>query len=211
MIDLKGQGFSGGSRCGGNKIQDFHKDISTLFKYVKPTLPLFLYGHSMGGLSVASYLANNPNLKISGMILSAPLLAMSERAKIDEVKRGLIKALASQFDELVINPLIPVNLISRDPRVMRDFLTNRKVVPFISLGLTRSMLEYIDDIPYNLGHFHYPYLIMIAEKEAIVSNSGAKLFHQKSASKDKELVEFKDCFHELHKEPNKDEILSKVL
>ena len=52
---------------------------------------------------------------------------------------------------------------------------------------------------------------MIAEKDYVVDNKGMKVFHAKSASKDKELYEFKDAFHELHKEPIRDEVLTKTL
>jgi hypothetical protein len=51
---------------------------------------------------------------------------------------------------MVINPMIPTHTICRDPHVFKHFLTNRKVVPFLSLGLIGSFIEYIDDIPYNL-------------------------------------------------------------
>ena len=60
LIDLRGFGYSAGTRCGGNKILDYHHDVTTLLKTVNPTLPLFLYGHSMGGLTLITYLLNNP-------------------------------------------------------------------------------------------------------------------------------------------------------
>lgn len=45
-----------------------------LLNMVNPNIPAFIYGHSMGGLSVASFLTNNPTINIAGAILSAPLL-----------------------------------------------------------------------------------------------------------------------------------------
>ena len=40
--------------------------------------PLFLLGHSMGALVTTSFLLKNPNLKIAGVILSAPFFAFAE-------------------------------------------------------------------------------------------------------------------------------------
>jgi acylglycerol lipase len=93
LIDLRGYGFSGGSRCGGNKVSDYHYDVATLLKQVNPKLPLFVLGHSMGGLTVSSFFINNPNLNISGLILSAPLLSFTEQLGMDEKKKFLVRKL----------------------------------------------------------------------------------------------------------------------
>lgn len=77
-----------------NKVSDYHHEISAVLKEVNPVLPLFIYGHSMGGLTLATYLTNNPRLNIAGVVLSAPLLEFNESYKMDFNKRILVKALA---------------------------------------------------------------------------------------------------------------------
>ena len=47
---------------------------------LRPDLPAFLYGHSMGGFTNLSFLMNNPSLKLQGVIFSAPFLAIPEDA-----------------------------------------------------------------------------------------------------------------------------------
>jgi len=93
LVDLTGHGFSSGPRCAGIDVPDFMGDIDLLLKMVRQDLPCFLYGHSMGGLSTASFLANNPNLNLAGAILSAPLLRFAKENDIDEVKKLLIAAI----------------------------------------------------------------------------------------------------------------------
>jgi acylglycerol lipase len=78
LIDLRGYGLSGGFRMSLNRIHDYHFDVTALLLQCSPDLPLYLYGHSMGGLTIMSYLLNNPNLNISGVVLSAPFLQFSE-------------------------------------------------------------------------------------------------------------------------------------
>ncbi len=112
------------------------EDIATLLKLVNPDLPLFIYGHSMGGLSVTSFLTNNPNLNISGAILSAPLLRPSKDSGVDEFKKLMVDLLKPQLDNIVLNTMIPVHQVSSDRRFYHDLLLNRKFIPFISLGLT---------------------------------------------------------------------------
>lgn len=62
-----------------------------------------------------------------------------------------------------------------------------------------------------INSFKYPYLLVLAEKEKVVDNSGAKIFHSKTSSKVKKLVTMKDSYHELHKEPNKNDFHKLVL
>ena len=98
LIDLRGYGLAGGYRMIHNRIHDFQFDVTALLKQVNPKLPLFLYGHSMGGLTVATYLLNNLDLNISGVILSAPLLNFSDSKPIPESKKIIVKALAPHME-----------------------------------------------------------------------------------------------------------------
>ena len=82
----------------GWKISELHYDFTALLKQVNPNLPLFVYAHSMGGLTVTSFLVNNPNLNISGVILSAPFLEFNPTQEIDRLKRTLIKFLAPHVE-----------------------------------------------------------------------------------------------------------------
>jgi len=59
---------------------------------VRKDLPLFLFGHSMGGGMLLSLLAKNPHLKISGVILSNPFITMSNLHPINYSWRDRIDA-----------------------------------------------------------------------------------------------------------------------
>lgn len=53
--------------------------------------------------------------------------------------------------------------------------------------------------------------MLLGEKEECVDNRAAKAFHNSSGSDIKQMIEFKDFRHELHKEPNKEELWVRVL
>ena len=59
LVDLEGHGFSGGNRINKMSIEKFHHQVVTLLEQARPDIPLFLFGHSMGGLTVASFLGRN--------------------------------------------------------------------------------------------------------------------------------------------------------
>jgi len=74
----------------------------------------------MGGLTILSFLANNPNLNIAGVILSAPFLGLNDSAKVDDKKKMLIKILATELD--VISICIIFNLLNRNSLSIQGFL-----------------------------------------------------------------------------------------
>lgn len=105
---------------------------------VSPDLPCFLLGHSMGGLTVNTFLANNPMIasKLSGVIYSAPLLGIVKKQPL--VLQKLISVLASQMNELIFVPDIQVHMISRNKQYVRDVLHQKKATALISLRLAHS-------------------------------------------------------------------------
>ena len=95
LIDLRSHGYSGGYRFDFN-IEGMHQDIITLIKQAEsdtPELPLFIFGHSMGGGLVSSLFINNEYLQVHGIILSAPLLGYPLTMDIDAGKLFFISRL----------------------------------------------------------------------------------------------------------------------
>lgn len=52
----------------------------------------------MGGLTIITYLCNNPDLKIAGTIWSAPFLGLADPSKADDNKKMIVKLLAPHLD-----------------------------------------------------------------------------------------------------------------
>lgn len=50
----------------------------------------------------------------------------------------------------MLNAAVPTHLICSDKKIFRDFLQNRKMIPFISLALAKSFMDYTEDLPLNL-------------------------------------------------------------
>lgn len=150
LIDLTGFGYASGVRMARNNVKTFHQDLKEALLCIKPGLPLFIHCHSMGGLTVATFLANNPHLNIAGVVFSAPFFQFAKEFQMDEKKRFIIRLLAPELDNVVINPMIPLHLVCRDKRIYYQFLSRKKNIPFLSLGLAQSMFEFIDDLPFNL-------------------------------------------------------------
>ena len=72
------------------------------------------------------------------------------------------------------------------------------------------MMEFFDDIPLNMRNFKYPLLLMMAEHEQLVSNKTSEECFDKAGSFIKEKVVFKDAYHELQKDLQKDKDHARV-
>lgn len=79
-FDLPGHGRSDGSREVVERFTDYIETLTAYYGIVKdwqPGKPLFLLGHSMGGLIAAYYLLDQQSV-FTGAILSAPGVKVSD-------------------------------------------------------------------------------------------------------------------------------------
>lgn len=92
LIDLRGFGYSGGAR-GCSEIDQLEKDLITLIKKANIDLPLYIYGHSLGGLLTISLLMDYPYLNVSGIIITSPFLGFPDGKGYGRVKTWALKQL----------------------------------------------------------------------------------------------------------------------
>jgi len=120
-VDHMGHGKSDGVRKHIKTFSDFSDTIDIFLERVKEwhgPNPLFVLGHSMGGLIVSHYLLKNQTL-FAGAILSAPALKVSDGVpKLKIIMGKLLAVLLPKFGILPINP----TKISRDPAVVQSYL-----------------------------------------------------------------------------------------
>lgn len=83
-IDHRGHGRSGGPRGHVDRFGDYVRDLETWRRAVTADVPratpVFLLGHSLGGLIAIRHLQAHPEAGFRGAVLSAPLLGIAVRA-----------------------------------------------------------------------------------------------------------------------------------
>ena len=137
LIDFEGYGYSSGKRIAGLTIEQMHRQVTSLLAQVRPDLPLFLLGHSMGCLILDSYQGMNKAIadKIAGVIYSAPFFGFPDFANITWLKKQMAYALAPLLEEFALAVPRPMHKVCRNKQVMRNVLTEAKGPPYASLGL----------------------------------------------------------------------------
>jgi alpha-beta hydrolase superfamily lysophospholipase len=205
-FDQRGFGKSGGQRGHTPSLDAYLNDIGSFLAEVArryPGQPRFLYGHSMGGVLVLAY-APLRQPAIAGVVATGPgLKSAIEKQKI---KVLLSKILGRVLPTLSFPGGLDAQMISRDPRVVDEFLNDPLVHPHITAAWGKSMLGAIDLTYKNAPHFPLPLLLMHGANDEIAYPRGSQMFAD-LAPKDKVTLKMWDGFkHELHTDPEKAEV-----
>lgn len=51
-----------------------HQDIELMIKQCSTDLPLYIYGHSLGGMLVLSFVMRNPEINFAGVVSTSALI-----------------------------------------------------------------------------------------------------------------------------------------
>ena len=162
-------------------------------------VPLFLVGSSMGGtiaLSVASELGN----VVSGVVLLAPMLAIS----VSDPARYLLRGLSYIVSTLAIIPSSSTSAEAqyRDPEKRKECQEDELSVPgsTIRVGSAYTCVELAKEVRTKFPSIVCPLLCMIGSQDVVVDNAGALELMEVAASTDKTLKEY-DALHGLLCEP----------
>jgi len=172
-------------------------------------IPLFLLGHSMGGL-ITVLAADQCKIPFNGVVLSAPAL----RADPEVAKPYLVfiaKHLSWLLPKLSLDPLNS-KAISRDAAVVQAYDSDPKVYRGgLRARFGHEILGAMDSINTVAKRIKYPLFVLQGGKDTLVVPDGARDLYTNAPSTDKKLKEYPELFHEIFNEPEKDQVLQDVL
>ena len=204
-FDLPGHGKSGAKRGQIKQADDFRKLVSSSIAYAKtkyPNLPIFIYGHSLGGLiALESLIRNKP--EINGAIITAPVIDVNE--PIPPIKLFLAKVMDKLFPSFALDSGLKRNLLSRDVNVVNAYNSDPLVHGKTSSRLGMYIINTGSFVRENAEKVSIPTFVMVGSAEGIVSKNAIDTF-----CKNSELCEEKEwpgLYHELHNEPEKNDVL----
>lgn len=204
-FDLRGHGKSQGLRGHYPSLDLVFKDVSDFLENTRknfPNLPVFLYGHSLGGAITLNYaLRYKPDL--AGLIVTSPGLATGD--KVAPWKLSLGKLLYSLLPTFLMPNGLDVENISRDKNVVERYKADPLVHDKVS---ARFGLDFINAGSWASEHtaeLSLPLLLLYGSGDHIVSGEAIRAFAQKA--KGVTYKEWEGYFHELHNEPEKADVL----
>src|SRR4051812_17477645 len=191
-LDLRGRGKSDGERFYVDRFGDYVSDVASLMAVVKarePTVPVFLLGHSAGGVVACLYAIEHQD-ELAGLVcesfafqVPAPDFALAVlkglshlaphahvlRLKNEDFSRDAAVVAEMNADPLIANEVQPTKTVAEmaraDERLKKEF-------PLIQL----------------------PLLILHGTEDRATKPSGSRLFHDMAGSADKTLKLYEGHF-----------------
>ena len=125
--DQRGHGKSPGKRGHAKSFNHLLNDVESLLKIARReynSLPIYLYGHSMGGNIVANYLLRRVTNELAGAVLSSAFFHLAFEPPSWKLKLGQIMASlwprSSTPSTVVVPALFSSSLIWQEKSVIRE-------------------------------------------------------------------------------------------
>jgi alpha-beta hydrolase superfamily lysophospholipase len=212
-FDLRGHGKSGGTRGHIASLDAVLRDIRQFVEFQKhkfPGVPIFIYGHSLGGLLTLAYAIQHGEdihgAIVTGAALRSPIL--EQKAKV-----LLVKLLGSLLPGMIIPTGLDPNTISRDPGVVQKYIADPLVHDKTSLGLARTGFSAIDFCFTHANEIKPPLLIMHGKADMGTYPSGSEDFAKLASEKnpDVTLKIWDGLYHEIHNEPEQADVFKMII
>lgn len=209
--DRAGHGKSGGKRGHIAKyeytlqeIEQLHTEATRRF----PKVPVFLYGHSMGGGIVLNYLLRKKNSSIRGIIATAPAL----RPAFEPAKLVLLlgKVMRSIYGGFVQGNQLDVTKISRDAAVVAAYKNDSLVHDRLSAETGLGLLEWGEYALAHVSEVSIPLLLIHGSADGLTSLAATQEFASR-AKGDVTLRVLDGLYHEVHNEPEQKQVLEDMV
>ncbi|RSK28248.1 alpha/beta hydrolase [Bacillus sp. HMF5848] len=208
MGDLPGQGLSRRSKRG--HIDSFDEYILEVSNWVKEAtsfnLPIFLIGHSMGGLISIRYLQERKNsIDIAGVILSSPCLGLVQYPPtwLEIVAKGL-NIVEPDF---LIDSHLTIDLATRNQEVKELDVNDTLYVTKMSVRWYEELRQAIKQaFSKGLEVEHIPIMLMQGGDDKIVDKEACKKWINQLNVMEKTYKEWPQLYHEIFNEPEREAV-----
>ncbi len=210
-FDHRGHGNSQGKRGHIPSFEAVFGDIGHFIATAReahPGAPVFLYGHSLGGLLVLDYsLRRKPDL--SGVICTSPGLAVGDG--VPPAKLFAARTLGVLAPSFTLPNGLDVQNLSNDPAVVQAYIHDPLNTDQVSARLGLDLIKEGPWVIAHAGDWALPLLLMQGAGDHIVSPKATARF---AAGVPKQFITYREwegMFHETHNEVNKAQVIQAML
>jgi acylglycerol lipase len=209
-FDLVGHGKSEGAREVVERFTDYTDTLAIYYGMVKDwqaASPIFLLGHSMGGLIAPYYLLDH-QADFKGAVISAPLVKVSDdTSQLTIIMGKILSTLLPRMGLLALD----ANSISRDPEVVKAYVND----PLVFHGktparLAAELLKAMLHVMAEADRITLPFIVVQGSEDKLVDPSGSQMLYDKASSIDKTIKIYQGLYHEVFNEPERNRVLKDV-
>ena len=207
-LDLRGRGESEGERFYVEKFSDYLTDVNTLVSQARseyPGLPIYLLGHSAGGVIAASYVFEHQH-EIAGLVCESFAFDVGLPHLVQLALEG-VGYLAPHVHVFSLKN----EDFSRDPHAVKRMNNDPLIAKESQPAETAAeMLKAAERLKANMPAFTVPVLIIHGTADKATRPAGSQYFYDHAGSADKTLRLYDGHFHDLLNDVDKEKVMSDV-
>jgi alpha-beta hydrolase superfamily lysophospholipase len=207
-VDLRGRGQSDGERFYVEEFQDYESDAASVVALAKsrePGLPVFLLGHSVGGVVSCLYSLDH-QAELAGLICES----FAFEVPAPDFALAVFKGLAHVALHAHVLSLKNADF-SRDPQSVQamnnDPLIAHETQPTQTLA---TMVRADERLKKSFPQITLPLLILHGTADKATKSSGSQHFYDQAGSRDKTLKLYEGGFHDLLNDTDKEVVMTDI-
>ena len=208
-LDLRGRGQSDGERFFVESFDDYVSDLGVLVAHVRARaagLPVFLLGHSAGGV-VACLYALQHQAELAGLVCESFAFRVPAPAFALAALKGL-SHLAPHAHVLHLKN----EDFSRDPAIVAQMNSDPLIAHETQPTKTVAEMVRADErLAHAFPEFRLPLLILHGTADRATRPDGSRAFFDEAGSTDKTLKLYEGAFHDPLNDLDRDTVMADIL
>jgi len=208
-LDLRGRGRSEGERFYVDSIGDYVDDVAGLIALAKSregALPVFLLGHSAGGVVSCTYALDHPQ-GLAGLICES----FAFQVPAPDIALTILKGVSHLAPHAHVLSLKNEDF-SRDPQVVAAMNADPLIKDESQPAQTVAALVRADErLKKDFPKITLPVFILHGTADKATRPSGSQFFHDTAGSADKTLKLYDGHFHDLLNDVGKEQVMADIL
>jgi acylglycerol lipase len=208
-IDLRGRGKSDGERFYVQNFEDYVADVASFVSIVKEKekgLPVFMLGHSAGGVVACNYALDHQR-ELVGLICES----FAYQVPAPDFALAVLKGLSHIAPHAHVLKLHNEDF-SRDSAIV-DLMNNDSLIAHETqpTQTVAAMVRADERLKKEFPKITLPLLILHGTKDKATKPGGSQYFFETAGSKDKTLKLYEGSFHDLLNDLDKQLVIFDIL
>jgi alpha-beta hydrolase superfamily lysophospholipase len=208
-VDLRGRGRSDGERYYVKSFSEYESDLASLVSLARsrePGLPLFLLGHSAGGVISCAYALYHQG-DVAGLICES----FAFRVPAPDFALAVFKGLSHVAPHAHVLKLHN-EYFSRDAAWVKtlneDTLIAHEVQPTLTLA---EMVRADEKLEKDFHLIRLPLLILHGTADKVTVPDGSQLFYETAGSKDRTINLYQGHYHDLLNDTGREKVMTDIV